>query len=68
MKHSSKTPNNTQKGWRPNNFARDIGGSLSQVYEWLADGTLPSVKIGGMRIITISPEDFLARFADDKAA
>jgi hypothetical protein len=51
-------------GWRKNEFAPAIGLQLSRVNELLRDGTIPSVKVFGARIITVSPAEFLARFAN----
>ena len=47
--------------WRPKEFLAAVPVSHSQLFEWLKDGTIPSAKIGGARMITESPQDFLAR-------
>jgi hypothetical protein len=52
-------------GWRVPEFAAATGISRSSVYELIA-GPKPqiaSVKFGGARIITTTPEDFLASLA-----
>jgi len=49
----------TKRGWRINEWSRDTGIGRAYIYELLKDGVITSVKIGGMRIITTSPEDYL---------
>ncbi len=36
---------------RPAEIARELGVSLRTVRRWIADKTLPSVKIGGARLV-----------------
>jgi hypothetical protein len=53
-------PQPKKVGWRVSEFAISTGIGGSSVYELIADCTITSVKFGGARIITTSPEDFLA--------
>jgi excisionase family DNA binding protein len=46
-------------GWRVAEWAASAGISRSSVYELIADNRISSVRFGGARIITTSPEDFL---------
>jgi hypothetical protein len=46
-------------GWRVPEWAHAVGISRSSTYELLTEKTITSVKFGGARIITTSPEDFL---------
>jgi hypothetical protein len=55
----------TKAGWRPNEWARDVGCSRAYVYLMLNKKRIDSVTVGAMRIITTRPEDFLAAQADD---
>ena len=57
-----------QRAWRMKQFQREVPLSNSQLFEFIGDGTLPSVKIGGARFITISPEDFIERHREPKPA
>ena len=68
MKGSPKPKQYPQAGFRIEPWGPAVGVSRSQVYEWVADGTVPSVKIGGMRIITISPQEFIAAHTNKAAA
>jgi hypothetical protein len=56
-------------GWRINTWRKDFKPAIStsQIHEWINDRTLPSVKIGGMRLITISPEQFVERHREPAA-
>lgn len=49
-------------GWRVSEYQEALPFSPAQIAEWLATGELESVKVGGARVITISPEDFLNRY------
>jgi hypothetical protein len=75
MERNMKSSPNTQKqkpkqaGYRIDPWCEEFGGvSRAQVFEWIREGKLPSVKVGGMRVITQSPEDFLAKHAAKPAA
>ena len=51
-------------GWRSKPWRESFEPpiSKSQVALWIADGTLPSAKLGGgIRLITISPSEFVER-------
>jgi hypothetical protein len=50
-------------GWRPAAWRAAFNPpiSKSQVALWISDGTLPSSKPGGIRLITISPAEFVER-------
>jgi len=57
-----------QAGYRVDLWRAEFGGvSRALVFEWISEGKLPSVKVGRMRIITQSPEDFIAAHADKVA-
>lgn len=53
----------SRAGWRPKTWAAEVGISISQTYELLAEKRIRSVKLGNARIITVSPEEFLASLA-----
>jgi hypothetical protein len=64
--NAKRKPPNAQKpkqvGWRIDTWREGFGGVCrGQVAEWIKTGELPSVKIGGMRVILESPEDFIAK-------
>lgn len=50
-----------KKGWRVNEFAAELGCGHATIWSKIAEGKIRSVKIGGMRIITESPDEYLAR-------
>jgi hypothetical protein len=56
-------------GWRPREFAEAVGLSPVTIYELVRDKKIPSIKHDpgrrGAVIITISPERYLARLADN---
>jgi hypothetical protein len=50
-----------RRGWRINQWAHTVGVSRAYVYASLLDtGRIESVKVGRARIITTSPDEFLA--------
>jgi hypothetical protein len=53
--------------WRINPWLKAVPLSRSQINEYIADGTIRSVRIGGARLLLDSPEDFVARFAKPAA-
>jgi excisionase family DNA binding protein len=55
----------TRLGFRVRETAEQWGVSVRTVRRWIADGTLPSVKIGGARIVL--PLDPAAAFAVDES-
>jgi hypothetical protein len=52
---------NTQEkvGWRVNEWADAIGLGRAFTYQLIVEGKIRSVKIGGARVITTSPADYL---------
>lgn len=52
-------------GWRVNEWAAAVGSSRSRVCEWIADGTVKSVRMGGSRVILTHPRDFLEALAQN---
>ena len=63
VKGSSKPIEYPRAGWRINPWAEAVGLSRSQVYEFIKTGMIRTVKIGGSRIITTPPDQFLAEQA-----
>ena len=57
----AKTIEPVRRAWRVREFYEELPISKSQVHEWVSDGTLPSAMIGGVRLILISPSDFVER-------
>lgn len=66
MNGTSK-PSVKKLGWRRREWQASVGLGPSRIAELIADGTIDSVKVGGARIITVSPEDFLNRFRQPAA-
>jgi hypothetical protein len=50
-------------GWRVAEWARVVGISRALTYQLLGAGRIASVKLGAARIITTSPNAFLASFS-----
>ena len=67
MEANKPTIPTTKVGWRPREWARDTGVSLSLTYEFLAAGRIASVKLGSARIIITSPAQFLASLQGEAA-
>ena len=55
-------------GWRVKEWHEAIGVSRAYVYLLMGQGRLDYVEVGGMRIITTSPADFLAQQRAARAA
>jgi excisionase family DNA binding protein len=53
-------PKHRRVGYSRQEFADALGVALVTVERMIARGDLPAVKVGGRRIITVSPEEFLA--------
>lgn len=51
-------------GWRIPEWASAVGISRSTTYELITERRIASIKLGGARIITTHPRDFLAALAD----
>jgi hypothetical protein len=58
---------NTKAAWSVKNWCADLDLSPAYAYELLAEKKITSVKVGGKRLITTSPKDFVASFAQDAA-
>jgi excisionase family DNA binding protein len=52
-------------GWRVNEWADAMGLGRAFTYQLIQEGKLKSVKLGGARIITIAPAEYLRHIADD---
>jgi hypothetical protein len=48
-----------RRAWRVREFTEQLPISKCQIHAWVGDGTLPSAMIGGVRLILISPEQFV---------
>ena len=48
-----------RRALRPKEAAKAYGVSRTLIYEWLKDGRLKSVRLGGARLITIEALDAL---------
>jgi hypothetical protein len=59
--------NSHKAGWGINEWFLAVGFSRSQTYLLMDDGLIPNVKVGRRRLITISPADFLASYAERSA-
>ena len=57
-------------GWRVSEFSEAVGLAAVTIYEKVRTGEIPAVKHDpgrrGAVIITISPDRYLARLADDR--
>ena len=58
-----KDYNNSKLGRRVNEFAEHVK-SATPCYKLIQEGKIKSVKIGGARIITTQPEEFLRQAAE----
>ena len=61
------TPSATKAGWRPAEWAADVGVSRASAYLLMQAGTIRSVKSGKCRIITTTPAQYLASLSDGAA-
>lgn len=57
---TSAVNHTTKVGWRPKEWARDVGLSRASVYLLIADNKIKSVSHGAARIITTPPSEYLA--------
>ena len=64
----SDTSTTKQLAWKIKAWREAVPLSHSQVCEYIANGTIPSVKIGGSRLITESPAAFLERHREPAKA
>ena len=55
-------------GWRVVEWSEAVGCSRAYTYELIAAKTIDSVKLGGARIITTHPQDFLGSLSGETAA
>lgn len=58
----------TKAGWRVPEWSRDVGCGKSLTNELIRDKKIASVKLGGARIITTPPAQFLASLAEQQKA
>lgn len=54
-------------GWQIAEWCNDTGVGRTRVYEFMNAGMIKFVKVGARTIITTSPDEFLAYFADKQA-
>jgi hypothetical protein len=57
----------TQVAWSVKNWCAATDLSPAYTYELIAAKVVKSAKVGGKRLITTSPRDFLASLAEDAA-
>ena len=50
-----------RRAWRISEWRAELPVGRSQLYEWIKDKTVDSVRIGGSRFILTSPTDFIER-------
>lgn len=50
-----------QIAWKIRDWQKAVPLSRSQIQEYVADGTIPSAKVGGVRFLVISPSEFIER-------
>jgi len=55
------TPPLKRRAWRIAEWRAEIPVGRSQLYEWIKDKTVDSVRIGGARFILTPPVEFLER-------
>jgi hypothetical protein len=60
--------NRNQAGWRVPKWCAEVDCGKSFAYELIKEKKIASVKLGGMRIITTPPREFLASLAEQQAA
>lgn len=64
---SQRPFNPNQVSWSVRSWAADTDLSPAYIYELIAAGTIRSTKIGGKRLITTPPRDFIASLQGDAA-
>lgn len=55
------TPSPQRRAWRVSEWRAEIPVGRSQLYEWIKNRTVDSIRIGGSRFILTSPSEFLER-------
>jgi len=60
----TRNPLVEKRGWRKKEWAQAVGFGPSQVAEWIRDGEIESVRIGGARVILTPPERFLNSYRE----
>jgi excisionase family DNA binding protein len=63
MSRNNSNSNAEKVGWRVNEWADAMGLGRAFTYQLLSEGRLKSVKLGGARIITTSPAEYLRTLA-----
>jgi excisionase family DNA binding protein len=58
--------NTPRVGWRVNDWADSVGLGRAYTYEMINEGRIKSVKVGGARIITTPPDEFLRNAEKDE--
>lgn len=58
----------TKCGWRPSEWAADVGISRTSVWRLMKDEKIASVAIGRTRIIITSPAEYLASLREPLVA
>jgi hypothetical protein len=54
-------PNPDKAAWSVKSWCADVDLSPAYAYELMAEGKISSVKVGGKRLITTAPRDFIAQ-------
>ena len=65
FQQNSPRINHDKCGWRVNEWADDVGLGRAYTYTLLKEGRVKSVRLGGARIITTSPAEFLRSLEDE---
>ena len=64
---SAKQPNPDKAAWSVKSWCDDLDLSPAYAYELMAAGKVASVKLGGKRLITTPPKEFLAALSNEPA-
>jgi len=65
---NNQSETSTKAGWRPAQFMDAVGIKSRQTFDYLVKtGDIPTVKIGKMRVVIVSPHDWLARKAREQS-
>ena len=66
MSQNHSNINSDKVGWRVSEWADDVGIGRAFTYQLIGEGRIKSVKIGGARVITTPPADYLKNLAGDE--
>ena len=65
MSRNDSNINGDKVGWRVSEWADDVGLGRAFTYLLIRDGRIKSVKVGGARVITTPPADYLRSVSND---